>query len=695
MTIEERVLLLPATAADANLSRSILAEAGLDCRICRDFGEIADCMAEGGGGVILLTDELLPRLPTGALLEALATQPPWSDIPVVLLSAEGAAPGRSSWALEMLGNVTVLERPVRVTTLVSALRAAIRARLRQYELRRRMRDLTLAEASLRQQTERLRLLWETGSVMLQTDDPDEMLHTVFQRIAPHFRLSLYFHAMANEARTGFKLSTWHGIDEQTATRIAGLQHAALAARFDAEIRLHADVGNLQTSEEIASELARAGLEAYVCHPLVAEGRLLGTLSFAGLGRGPFDADEIEFLGTICRYLTVAYLRARLIHQLRDTDRRKDEFLATLAHELRNPLAPLRNALQIIRLAQGDESTVEKARAMMDRQLHQMVRLIDDLLDVSRISRGKLALRKEAVELAGCIRNAVETARPLIEAAGHSLTLDLPDTPVWVNADPVRLAQVFSNLLNNAAKFTERGGRIWLEAVREQSQAVVEVRDNGIGIPASELPHIFDMFTQGDQSLEKSHGGLGIGLTLVKRLVEMHGGSVRATSEGTGHGAQFTVTLPMAVVLPKRMEKGEPMQTPAAFAGRVLVADDNHDAAESLSVVLRLMGSEVRTVHDGQQAVEEAALFHPDVILLDIGMPRLNGYEAARRIRREDWSARTVLVALTGWGQEEDKRRATEAGFDWHFTKPVNTAELHALMSGLRAETGAAGHKLKG
>jgi CheY-like chemotaxis protein len=321
--------------------------------------------------------------------------------------------------------------------------------------------------------------------------------------------------------------------------------------------------------------------------------------------------------------------------------------------------------------------------MMERQLAQMVRLIDDLLDVSRITRGKLELRRERVELAAIVKDAVDTARPHIEASGHRLDVSLPPEPVYLDADPVRLAQVLSNLLNNAAKYPERGGRIRVVGKRHDGEVELSVRDTGIGIPADALSSIFEMFAQVDHSLERSHGGLGIGLTLVKRLVEMHGGRVEARSEGIGKGAEFVVHLPIAVSA-RTEGRRDDAGVQSALRCRVLVADDNGDAAESMGALLRIMGNEVRIVHDGMQAIEEAGAFRPDLILLDIGMPRVNGYEAARRIRGQHWGKQIFLVAVSGWGQEDDKRRASEAGFDRHLTKPVEFARLEELIGELQA-----------
>jgi PAS domain S-box-containing protein len=365
--------------------------------------------------------------------------------------------------------------------------------------------------------------------------------------------------------------------------------------------------------------------------------------------------------------------------LSDADRRKDEFLALLAHELRNPLAPIRNGLQLLKLAGDDRQAIEQARAMMERQLSQMVRLVDDLLDVSRITRNRLELRRERVELAAVVHSAVETSRPILDARGHDLTVSLPPTPIHLDADSTRLAQVFSNLLNNAAKYTEPGGRIWLTAERQGEEVVVTVKDTGMGIPPSMLPKVFDMFTQVDRTLERSQGGLGIGLTLVQRLVDLHGGTVQASSQGIGKGSEFVIRLPI-VASPEPSLAPSAGEAAPAPARRFLVVDDNEDAANSLAELLRLTGNEAHVAYDGLDAVAAAAWFQPNVVLLDIGLPKLNGYEAARKMREEPWGQGMKLVALTGWGQAEDRRKSQAAGFDVHLVKPVDFATLMKLLA---------------
>ena len=411
----------------------------------------------------------------------------------------------------------------------------------------------------------------------------------------------------------------------------------------------------------------------------------GSAFLMDLGISEFLLGERRYFTAVVRDITE---RKRLEEELRqlaadlsEADRRKDEFLATLAHELRNPLAPIRNGLQLIKLAGGQEAIVEQARSMMERQLMQMVRLVDDLMDVSRISRGKLELRKERVPLAAVLNSALETSRPLIEKMGHELTVTLPKQPLIVEADLTRLAQVFLNLLNNAAKYGDRGGHIQLNVERQGSDVVVMVKDNGIGIAADQLPRIFEMFTQVDRSLEKSQGGLGIGLTLVKRLVEMHGGRVEARSEGPGKGSEFIVRLPVVVEASIPQASGvedEPAAPKSSL--RILIVDDNRDGADSLAMMLRIMGNYTRTAYDGQEGADLAGEFLPDVMLLDIGLPKLNGYEVCRYIREQSWGKSVVLIAVTGWGQDDDRRRSHEAGFDSHMVKPVDPQALMKTLT---------------
>ena len=376
---------------------------------------------------------------------------------------------------------------------------------------------------------------------------------------------------------------------------------------------------------------------------------------------------------------------RMEEELREADRRKDEFLATLAHELRNPLAPVRNSLQLLKIPRVDAATAQHARDMMERQVNHLVRLVDDLLDVSRVMRGKILLRKEPVELATVVAHATETARPLLDVKCHHLDISLPDESLLVDADPVRLTQVVGNLLTNAAKYTEEHGNISVSARREGDSVVLKVRDDGIGIAPGMLPHVFELFVQADSAATRSQGGLGIGLTLVQSLVEMHGGTVTVESEGLGKGAEFTVRLPALLHKPETNTPAPDAASPPPSSGhRVLIVDDNVDAAESLAMLLRLDGHDVRVAHEGTSALEMARAYRPALIFLDIGLPGIDGYEVARRLRAMPELGNMVIAALTGWGQAEDRRRSAEAGFDHHLVKPPEPHALQAVMAQLES-----------
>jgi signal transduction histidine kinase len=365
--------------------------------------------------------------------------------------------------------------------------------------------------------------------------------------------------------------------------------------------------------------------------------------------------------------------------LRHADRRKDEFLATLAHELRNPLAPISNAVHLLRRPDGRRSA-DRMVEMVGRQVRQIVRLVDDLMDFSRITQGKLELRREALPLAEVLSMAVETSMPAIEAGRHELAVSLPEETLMLDADKVRLTQVFGNMLNNAAKYTDRGGRIWVGAWREGGEVVVSVRDTGIGIAPEQLPQVFEMFAQAHRDSARGQSGLGIGLTMVKRLIELHGGSVEARSEGPGKGSEFIVRLPLAQA-PSLPAHGEDGGAGLLLAGRrVLVVDDNGDAAESLALLLHTVGAEVRTAHDGPAGLAQAGEFRPHAVLLDLGMPGMDGFEVARRLRADPAQAGLLIVALTGWGQEEDRRRTRASGFDHHLTKPVDVDALLDILA---------------
>lgn len=509
-----RVLVLVPTSKDASVTRKLLSSNGISLEVCTTFEALMQDLRLGAAA-ILLPEEAVSPAHNRALRTILAEQPPWSDLPVLLLTRRGADSAALDEAVGTFGNVTLLERPVRGATLLSAVRTAIRARERQYQIRGHLED-----------------------------------------------------------------------------------------------------------------------------------------------------------------------RARAEESLRLADQRKDEFLATLGHELRNPLAPLLTGLQLIKLAGVQDPTAARVTAVMERQINHLVRLVDDLLEVSRITRGVIDLQKEPLDLASIVRSAIDTSRPAVDAARHELTVDVPSEPIAVTGDAVRLTQVFANLLTNAAKYTNAGGHIWLTVRKEGERAIVSVRDNGIGIAPAQLASVFDMFTQVDRSSRRSQGGLGIGLTLVRSLVAIHGGRVEARSAGLGAGSEFIVDLP--ILIGRRVRTHNARSLAPFPPRRILIVDDNRDAGETLGALLTGLGATVSVADSGPAALELLETFQPDAVLMDIGMPEMDGYEVSRRIRADPDRGRVLLIALTGWGQEDDQRRSRAAGFDHHLVKPPDIDKLRDLLTAGRS-----------
>ncbi len=453
--------------------------------------------------------------------------------------------------------------------------------------------------------------------------------------------------------------------------------------------------------QLSGAIAPIRLGAGAVFALVHGERVLGALLVCGNA----DSRDWPMLEELASRAAIAFENARLYRSLQveieerrqaesrllESNQRKDEFLAMLSHELRNPLAPIRNAVEVIRRVGPLDAKLAWATEVTDRQVTHLTRLVEELLDVARISQGKIALQIEAVDLQAVLAHSVETARPMIDARGHRLQLVLPPHPVWLRGDFARLSQVVSNLLNNAAKYTPEGGSIQLSLGVDQGLAHIAVRDNGIGIEPELLPKVFELFEQGRRSLDRSQGGLGIGLTLVQRLVELHNGQVVARSAGNGQGSEFIVTLPcLSEVHPSEPSMpGRPADA-SASACRVLVVDDNTDAAETVAMFLQIEGHVVQTAHDGQQALTSAATFHPDVVVLDIGLPVIDGYELARRLRCMPPTRDALLVALTGYGQKGDRQQAVDAGFDAHLVKPADPRHLAEMISEWRRKGGSRG-----
>lgn len=434
---------------------------------------------------------------------------------------------------------------------------------------------------------------------------------------------------------------------------------------------------------IASLRAGQRIEHYETERIRKDGkRIVVSLTISPIKN---DAGNVVGASKIVRDITE---RKRLEDNLRvlaadlsENDRRKNEFLATLAHELRNPLAPMSNMLEVLKRSDDNADVLKRAHETIERQLSQMVRLVDDLLDLNRITHDRLELRRSEVELSSVVQQAVEVARPLIDAAGHHLSVELPDEPIYLNADHTRLAQVFGNLLNNSSKYTRPEGNISLVAKRADDEVIVTVKDNGAGIPPDKLASIFEMFMQVEGTAERSQGGLGIGLTLVKRLIEMHGGSIEPRSAGEGMGSEFVVRLPVLSGPAIAAEDGTEVAR-KSVPRRILIVDDNRDSAVSLALLLEITNNETHLAHDGLEALDAMDKHRPEVVLLDIGLPKLNGHEVCRRVREQPWGKDIVIIALTGWGQENDRRKSQEAGFDGHLVKPVDYEKLLDLLGKL-------------
>jgi signal transduction histidine kinase len=531
---------------------------------------------------------------------------------------------------------------------------------------------------------RLRFLFELSDRLRDLSDPAEIMHTAAEALGTHLRAGRVGYSELDES--GERFTVERDWTDGVLPSMAGTHRAG---DFGPAIAEQLRIGRSVRSDDAATDdrtrhalpaFAALGMRAAMAVPLVKDRRVVARMFVHSGSPRWWSPGEEALARNVAERTWDAVTRARSVQELRDEHRHKDEFLAMLAHELRNPLAPLRSGLRVLARAEDDRAAVARVRRMMDRQIGHMVRLIDDLLDVSRVSRGLVELCRVRVDLADVVASAVETSTPAIEAGGHELSIDLAPGPLAIDADPTRLSQVVANLLNNAAKYTPAGGRIRVEGRREGDQVVVRVSDNGIGIPAGQLQRIFDLFTQLGTASGRAQGGLGIGLTLAQRLTELHGGTVAV--ESSGAGSTFTVRLPAAPASAAGPEAGTPAgASPGADPRRrVLVVDDNADAADMLATMIALDGHAVVTAASGPEAIEQADRFRPDVVLLDIGLPGMDGYQVARALRARASGASALLAAVTGWGADEDKQRARDAGFDLHLTKPVDPDAIGRLLA---------------
>lgn len=564
---------------------------------------------------------------------------------------------------------------------------------------KRLSETPRRPASLRHAHRRLRHLYEIGTLLVQFEGVEQTLPAVLALLGQTLPLRS---AVFDLARSGDAIEVGWCADD---TNVAEFEAAKARARL--RHRWLANVDADRSGEHDEASMARetppppsADALHVLTLPLVVDHQpIFGALHIESTY--PLNELDLTFVNAIVNQVSIALDRQAIIDSrqatteagkiaaeaqrdtLRDADLRKDEFLATLSHELRTPLAALSAAAQLLNRPQQKTPAPAVAHDVLNRQIHHMRRLLDDLLEVSRITHGRIQLRKERLDVAEAVAAVIEAARPMIAAKRHAVTVEIRAAPLYVYADRVRLMQIFSNLITNAVKYTDDDGAIGVEMLLED-QVVIRVIDSGIGISAEMLPNVFRMFSQVTSAVDRSEGGLGIGLALAKNLVEMHGGTVSAHSDGLGCGSEFVVRLPpeqARLPTPAPTVERRPFATRAATSRKVLMADDNRDAADSLAALLELGGHEVRTAYDGEQAFDLADSFRPSVILLDIGMPKMNGYDVAKRIRAQPWGAAMTLVAITGWGQPGDKRRASASGFDHHLTKPVALETLESLVSG--------------
>lgn len=574
-----------------------------------------------------------------------------------------------------------------------------------------IRERERAEEALRQSNVRLRLLADTANQLLFSPEPRRFLSTLYGRLSAHLGLEVYSCYLVDHGRDAAGLVTG---DEPPRLRLessGGFDEGEGAPEWldfgqgvpgtVAQLREQLIVGDGE-AEDGRGELCALGLKVFVCYPMMADGRLIGTLGFGTRARSRVEDDEIDVLHIVGDQSAMALERARLVTELQsraealaEADRRKDEFLAMLAHELRNPLVPIMTGLKTFQMVEPGTPKLQRARDAMERQVRHMVRLVDDLLDVSRVTAGKIELRKDLVDVGAIVQQAVQTSQPLMAEKQHELSVTLPPERIDLIVDPARLAQIVSNLLSNAAKYTDHGGRIGLSVAQAGECVELRVRDNGRGIRPEMLPQVFGLFVQSDRTLDMAQGGLGVGLTLVKRLVELHGGTIMARSAGEGTGSEFIVRLPGVsrqqaatyVPPPRRDVTGEFRQPPPPGAPapeptprrlRILVVDDNPDIRATLHDLLEMQGHQVEVAEDGPQALERVLASRPDVALVDIGLPGMDGFALARALRLEPEMS-TRLVAMTGYGQAEDRRRALDAGFEAHVVKPVELDDLSRLL----------------
>lgn len=658
---------------------AILDELGQNLVTARSGEEALKLVLNQEFAVILL-DVNMPGMDGFETAELIRQRRKSSHTPIIFLTAftdeVRMAQGYASGAVDYLPTPVIpeiLKAKIKVFIELSQMR---RQAAQQAEERARR---TAAENLAR----RSQFLVRVGEILSTSPSWKEIVRAMVQLPIPELADLAILHITNTENQTSLLKYCWHKNGELHVQSVA--EDHLLAQWVEKSVKTSSSGPTEFTFNFVPPAAERqlapwAKMKTALSLPIIVQGQIEGVLILARQTENDYSKEDISLAYDFASRASNAIENVLLVERIRNADRRKDEFLAMLAHELRNPLAPINNALHVMRVSQA-ASARDKALDVIDCQTKHMIHLVDDLMDVSRITQGKIELRRETVSLQEALQNAIESAEPMITQRGQNLTLEIEEAPLWIHADITRISQIFSNLLNNAAKYTHVKGNILLRCRREGSEAVVSVIDNGIGIPAAMLKQVFDLFTQVDSSLERAQGGLGIGLTLVKNLTEMHGGTIVALSNGANQGSEFTVRLPLTEAANTKAA-AQSISAPAQSM-RVLVVDDNEASALTMMWMIELGGHEVKMVHDGRQAIELAKTYKPSVVLLDIGLPGMNGYEICKEMRKDPLHKDTYFVAQTGWGQPEHRRRSQEAGFHHHLVKPVNIATLEELLRGIK------------
>lgn len=651
--------------------------------VLRTLGQIVIAVESGAEALkqvlqrdfaVILLDVNMPEMDGFETARIIRSRKRSGSTPIIFLTAFAdevrTAEGYATGAVDYLPTPVVPE----------ILRAKVRVFVELFQMRQQF-ALQAEEKARRSVAEeanrRLSFLTQAGAVLGRFLDYDATARDIVCLLVPALADLCVLHCMPRNGSGGKSIQFRNDVDEGCTV----LDGEAAGTLPD---ELMQGIHQVMTEGRKVSLADQSGITRLIL-PLQARGRTFAVLALSReSSRRTFAFEDVTVAVAYASRAATALDNAVLHNELQLADHQKNEFLSMLAHELRNPLAPIRNAAQLLGLRASDEPDLRWIREVIERQVVQMVRLVDDLLDVSRITRGKVRLQREPVELTTIVALAAETSRPLIDAHQHRFAISLPTYPVWIHGDLARLAQVLTNLMNNAAKYTEDGGQIWLTARHEGDNAIINVRDTGIGIPSNMLSAVFELFTQVNRTLDRSQGGLGIGLTLVRQLVEMHGGTVAAHSDGPGCGSEFTVTLPTLQELPARSGDDIDDCVSEDLPTRILVVDDNVDSADTLARLLRLAGHRVQVAYDGPAGLAAAQSFEPTVVLLDIGLPGMDGYEVASRVRASPSTNDSLLVAVTGYGQQRDEVQSLNAGFDFHLTKPIDLSALQSLLANGRA-----------